>query len=70
MRDQIERLRGGLARDTERGWLAGICAGVARYFNIDPAFIRIGVVVAAVFFTKITIAAYVIAWILLYKRRL
>ena len=50
------------------GWLGGICAGIGRYFNIDAIYVRIAAVVAAVFFPKFVIAAYIIAWILLYKR--
>lgn len=68
MPSQLERLRGGLTRDSRRAWLGGVCAGVARYFNIDPAFVRIGTVVAAVFFPKIVIVAYVISWFLLKRR--
>ena len=51
-----------------RGWLGGVCAGLANFVNIDPTIVRIVVVVAAIFFPKITIAAYAIAWLLLDKR--
>ena len=61
----FERIRAKLARDRNDGWLGGVCAGFGRTFNIDPRFLRAGLVVAAVFFTKIVIAAYVVAWILL-----
>lgn len=61
MSDRYSRLR----RDRTEGWLGGVCAGIARYFGIDPAFIRVGFVVAAVFFTKITIGVYIVAWILM-----
>ena len=66
--NRLERLRGRLARDHEAGWIAGVCAGVGRYFNIDPAFVRVGFVVGAVFYWKIALAAYIIAWILLPAR--
>ena len=67
MRDQLERLRGNLVRD-RRGWIGGVCAGLANFINVDPTFVRIGVLVAAIFFPKIVIASYVIAWLLLDKR--
>ena len=51
-----------------QGWLGGVCAGLANFVNLDPIFVRIAVVVAAIFFPKITIAAYLIAWLLLDKR--
>ena len=67
MRDQLERLRNSLVRD-RRGWIGGVCAGVANFVNIDPAFVRVATLVAAIFFPKIVIAAYLIAWLLLDKR--
>ena len=63
--NRLERIRSNLARDRRRGWVADVCAGAARHFNIDPAFVRVGAVVLAVFSWKIALAAYVIAWILL-----
>lgn len=63
--NSLERIRSNLARDTRGGWIAGVCAGMARYFNIDPAFVRVGAVVLAVFSWKIVLATYVVAWILL-----
>ena len=54
-----------LSRDRNEGWIGGVCAGVARTARIDPAFIRVGFVVAVVFFTKIAIGVYLVAWILM-----
>ncbi len=54
-----------LRRDRAEGWLGGVCAGIARTLGIDPAFVRVGFVVAAVCFTKITLGAYIVAWILM-----
>ena len=68
MSNALERIRANLARDRKGGWIGGICAGIARYFHIDPTFIRVGVVVAAVFSWQIVLAAYAIAWILLPER--
>ncbi len=68
MSNRLEEIRVKLTRDPKTGWLGGVCAGAARYFNIDPAYIRVGVVIAAVPFTKLTIAAYIIAWILMSER--
>ncbi|HWH17236.1 MAG TPA: PspC domain-containing protein [Allosphingosinicella sp.] len=31
--------------DRRSGKLMGVCAGIGRYFNIDPTFVRIGAVV-------------------------
>ena len=67
MRDQLERLRGNLVRD-RRGWIGGVCAGVANLMNIEPTIVRVATLVAAIFFPKIVIAAYLIVWLLLDKR--
>ncbi len=68
MSNALERIRTSLARDRKDGWIGGVCAGIARNFRIDPGFVRVGMVVAAVFSWKIVLAAYVIAWILLPER--
>ncbi len=54
--------------DKKRGWIGGVCAGLANVLGTDPAFLRVGAVVAAVFAPQLAIAAYAIAWILLADR--
>lgn len=61
----FDRIRRRLARDTRTGWLGGVCAAFGRTLNIDPKFLRAGVVILAVLSPKIVIAAYLVAWILL-----
>src|SRR5689334_5013556 len=39
--------RRALRRDTDRRMIAGVCAGIAGYFGIDPLLVRIGFVIAA-----------------------
>ena len=34
-----------LYRNTENKMLAGVCSGIADYFNIDPTLVRLGWVV-------------------------
>jgi len=34
-----------LYRNTSDKMLAGVCSGVAEYFNLDPTLVRLGVVV-------------------------
>lgn len=63
--NRLDRLRARLARDNEGRWVAGVCAGIARHLRIDPAFIRAGVVIVAIFAWQVVLAAYVAAWILL-----
>ncbi len=61
----LERIRSKWHLDKKNGWVAGVCAGLANYFHTDPAFVRVGLVISALFLWKIVLGAYVIAWILL-----
>ena len=67
--DIFDRVRREFALDKDKGWLFGVCAGAAHYWNIDPALVRVGVIVSALFLTKITIAAYLVSWLLLDERK-
>ncbi len=64
----LARIRAGLHLDKKSGWVAGVCAGVADYFQTDPALIRVIVIVAGLFLTKIVIAMYLVAWLILEER--
>ena len=61
----LDRLRRNLTLDSRNGWIAGVCAGIANFFRTDPAIVRVVTVVAALFLTKIVIALYLVAWLLL-----
>ena len=67
MRDRSSSHR-RLELDRENGMIIGLCAGLARYFNVDVTWVRVGAIVGAVFLTKAAIAAYVIGWLLLNDR--
>ena len=49
-----------LWRDTDRGIIAGVCAGIAGYVGVEPIVIRLVAVLGLVFFLPPTIVAYVI----------
>lgn len=49
-----------LYRDRERGWLAGVCAGIAGYFGVAPALVRLGFLVALIVFFVPTAIGYVV----------
>jgi|GEM_PF-2145396 len=59
------RNRRAFRLDSRNGWLAGVCAGAANYFNTDPAIVRVAVIVTGLFLPKLVIAAYLVAWLLL-----
>lgn len=50
-----------LRRRPDHGHIAGVCAGVAEYFNVDPVIVRIAAVVLA--FSGPGVFAYILAWI-------
>jgi phage shock protein C len=45
--------------------IAGVCAGVARYFDLDPTLVRIVWLLVAIFPCIPGIAAYIVCWILM-----
>jgi phage shock protein C len=49
-----------LWRDTDRGIIAGVCAGIAGYIGVEPIVVRLVAVLGLVFFFPPTIVTYVI----------
>jgi phage shock protein C len=50
-----------LYRDTKHGRIAGVCAGLAAYFDIRVRYVRLALILAAIFgFFPWIVAAYVI----------
>ena len=45
--------------------VSGVCAGLARYWDIDPVFIRIAAIICLFMFPVPTAVAYLLATILL-----
>lgn len=60
--------RMGLYRNTERGMVAGVCAGLADYLSVDLKVVRILTVIAMLVFNWPMIIAYVVAIFVLDKR--
>lgn len=44
--------------------LAGVCAGLAKYFELDPTLVRLGLVVATLISLGGGILFYIIAWLI------
>jgi phage shock protein C len=53
-----------LVRPKEGRWLAGVCAGFARYFELDPTLIRV-VLILCVCLAGTGILAYLICWLVI-----
>jgi phage shock protein PspC (stress-responsive transcriptional regulator) len=51
-----------LVRTSNDQMVAGICGGLARYFDIDPTLVRVVAVVALVFAFPATVIGYLLAW--------
>lgn len=52
-------------RIPSRGRFAGVCAGIARYYNTGATMVRFAAVTAAIFVPQITLIAYIVAWLVL-----
>ena len=50
-----------LYRNPRRGYVAGVCAGIADYFGIEPFLVRLAVLAGMIFFSVPLLIAYVIA---------
>lgn len=53
-----------LYKTEENGMLAGVCAGAAEYFNIDPSIVRL-IWAGAALLDGVGIILYIAAWIIL-----
>ena len=56
--------RPALRRDLDGAWLGGVCAGIGRYFEVDPNLVRIAATLGLFTLTSTTILAYLIAWVI------
>ena len=61
----LSRMKRKITLDKENAWVFGVCAGLAEYLNLDTAIVRVIGIVAALFFPKIMIAGYLVAWLIL-----
>src|SRR5690606_12371449 len=55
-----------LYRDRENGYIGGVCAGLAGYFNIDPTIIRL-LWAGAFFIGGVGLFLYIILWAIIPK---
>ena len=54
-------------RKSKNKKIAGVCAGIAEYFGIDPTIVRIGFVAGMFLFSGFTIPAYIVLAMILPK---
>ena len=60
----------GLYRDRENGWIFGVCAGIAEYFNFRTGTVRIVAVICLVVFFWPTVLVYIAATLLFREKPL
>jgi phage shock protein PspC (stress-responsive transcriptional regulator) len=51
-------------RSTTNKKIAGVCGGIAKYFSIDVAIVRIGFIVLLIVLTFVMVPLYVLLWII------
>jgi phage shock protein C len=56
-----------LYRSTRDKWIAGVCGGLAEYYNSDPVLIRLIWIVVTIFSAGIGFIAYLLFWIFVKK---
>lgn len=54
-----------LVRSRERRMIAGVCGGLAEYFNVEATWIRLGALIASLFSAGIVVAIYIVAWLII-----
>jgi phage shock protein PspC (stress-responsive transcriptional regulator) len=54
-----------LRRDTERGVVAGVLAGLARRLGLDPVILRVGFVILTLLTGGLAVPGYALAWALM-----
>lgn len=66
---ETRKTRGRLHRDSSDKILGGVCSGIANYFNIDPAIVRI-IMVLLIFGGGMGFLIYLLLWIFIPSRPL
>ena len=61
MSDDIKKLN----RSTDDRWLAGVCGGLAKYFNVDPTLVRVIFVILALIGLG-GVIIYLILWVIIF----
>ena len=54
-----------LYRSNKNRYIAGVCGGIAEYFNLDPTLVRLAVVLITLASVGTGIVAYIVAAIIM-----
>lgn len=53
---------------SNNGMIAGVCAGIADYFDLDPTLVRVGYILLSLFTMFSGVIAYFILWLVIPKK--
>ncbi|HEX8442904.1 MAG TPA: PspC domain-containing protein [Allosphingosinicella sp.] len=53
-------MNGPFTLDKENGKLMGVCAGFARWADVDPLLVRLGLIATAIYLFPVMILAYLL----------
>lgn len=57
-----------LSRDPIAGRIAGVCAGIARRFNLTPCAVRLAAIIGLFLAPHLVIFGYILFWLILDER--
>ncbi|MCD8265123.1 MAG: PspC domain-containing protein [Tannerellaceae bacterium] len=49
--------------------IAGVCAGMVEYFDLDPTLVRVGYVLLSIFTAFAGVSVYLILWIVMPEKK-
>ena len=55
----------GIERSRKNRWIRGVCAGIAYKVGVDPLWVRLGFIAAAVIVPGVSLIAVVVVYVLL-----
>ncbi|MDR3193786.1 MAG: PspC domain-containing protein [Tannerella sp.] len=58
-----------LYRSDSDKMVAGVCAGIAAYFELDPTLVRVGYILFCVFTAFAGVPVYLILWIVIPRNK-
>ncbi|MDR1407239.1 MAG: PspC domain-containing protein [Tannerella sp.] len=58
-----------LYRSNEDKMIAGVCGGIADYFELDPTLVRVGYILLSVFTFFSGVLGYLVLWIVIPQKK-
>lgn len=55
---------------SRNGMIAGVCGGIAAYFDLDPTLVRVGYILLSIFTLFSGVLFYLVLWIVIPKQQI